>query len=281
MKPTAYRVTPAPHLRDPNTVIKVWWSRSAALLPLIFAYAIFFYIQALRILAVTLAAAFAAEWTASKLFKRKPCFENGANVWNALLFSLLIPPSTPSGMAAAGIFAGIFLGREIFGGAGAAFLSPALLGHAILQLSDPEIFLRGGILSMDSGLGVGVTSGAILLGGIIFAIRKPFYGEVPAVYLALIFLLEKIMPFSHEISGRRLFFAALMLLTDPAILPLTRRARLIWALFAAALTHALMSLSGVPLPEVFAVLSAGLLTPWLDQWVLPAGAVKIKERVKI
>ena len=193
----------------------------------------------------------------------------------------MLPPSTPSGIVAAGVVAAVFFGSEIFGGLGAAIFTPALLGHTFLQLAYPNIFLQGGILSIHSSFSVWATGAALVLGAIILGMRRAIFWQASAFYFGVLVLLEKLIPMAHEVSIRRIFFAAFFLLTDPALLPLTPRARLLFAVMAAAATHYLRAFSAVPYPEIFALFSVGLLTPWLDQWILPVGAAKTKEMTKV
>jgi Na+-transporting NADH:ubiquinone oxidoreductase subunit B len=56
----------------------------------------------------------------------------------ALLFTLLLPGSAPFSHVVYGMSFAILLGKGIFGGDGKSFLSPALLGIAIVQVSFPS-----------------------------------------------------------------------------------------------------------------------------------------------
>ena len=56
----------------------------------------------------------------------------------AVLFTLLLPAPTPMFHAVFGMSMAMLLGLGIFGGDGRSFLSPALLGFAILQVSFPS-----------------------------------------------------------------------------------------------------------------------------------------------
>jgi len=57
----------------------------------------------------------------------------------AVLFTLLLPAPTPMFHAIFGMSLAMLLGLGIFGGDGRSFLSPALLGFAILQVSFPSV----------------------------------------------------------------------------------------------------------------------------------------------
>ena len=269
-KPVAFRVTPAPHLRSPASVPKIFWGRAAALLPLLIAFLFLFHVQALRILGVVLitalltkvGAAMSRRHNAIKLY-------DGSMVYTALLFSFLVPPTMPSWMMAVGIFVSIFAAGEIFGGLGSYFLNPALVGSAFLQLSFPEMFSNGSFFFVDSATGQWAVLAALGLGGLALVLMKGVDWRVPFFYLTAAVLLEKIFlaPAAAAIPMGRLFFAAFFLMADCETLPLARSGRKVFAILAAAFTLILKNFSLVPLPEVFAVLSVNLLTPWLDQWM--------------
>jgi len=60
-------------------------------------------------------------------------------VRDAVLFTLLLPAATPFTHVAIGISFAIIIGKIVFGGEGKSFISPALLGVAILQVSFPGV----------------------------------------------------------------------------------------------------------------------------------------------
>ncbi len=60
-------------------------------------------------------------------------------VRDALLFTLLMPAVTPFTHVVIGMSFAIVLGKIVFGGEGKSFISPALLGVAILQVSFPGV----------------------------------------------------------------------------------------------------------------------------------------------
>ena len=55
----------------------------------------------------------------------------------SILFTLVLPPTTPLWMAAIGIVFGVVIGKEVFGGTGKNFLNPALVGRAFLYFAYP------------------------------------------------------------------------------------------------------------------------------------------------
>ena len=60
-------------------------------------------------------------------------------VRDAVLFTLLLPAATPFTHVVIGISFATIIGKIVFGGEGKSFISPALLGVAILQVSFPGV----------------------------------------------------------------------------------------------------------------------------------------------
>ncbi|EIE49794.1 Na(+)-translocating NADH-quinone reductase subunit B [Salipiger aestuarii] len=56
---------------------------------------------------------------------------------SSMLFTLILPASTPLWQVALGITFGVVIGKEVFGGTGKNFLNPALVGRAFLYFAYP------------------------------------------------------------------------------------------------------------------------------------------------
>ena len=54
-----------------------------------------------------------------------------------LIFPLVLPPMLPLWMVAVGVMAGVFIGKELFGGTGRNLFNPAILGRCFLALAYP------------------------------------------------------------------------------------------------------------------------------------------------
>ena len=63
-----------------------------------------------------------------------------------------------------------------------------------------------------------------------------------------------------------LLFTALFLAPDPSIRPLTRRARMVYAITAGLLTAPAVLYVSVSVGPYLALFAASLLTPALDRW---------------
>ena len=77
-------------------------------------------------------------WERSIAERRKRPFELGY-IPIAILFALLLPAAVPLSHVVFGMSFAILVGKGIFGGEGKTFLSPALLGIAIVQVSFPGV----------------------------------------------------------------------------------------------------------------------------------------------
>ncbi|WP_428925881.1 NADH:ubiquinone reductase (Na(+)-transporting) subunit B [Marinibacterium sp. SX1] len=56
---------------------------------------------------------------------------------SSMLYTLIVPASTPLWQVALGIIFGVVIGKEVFGGTGKNFLNPALVGRAFLYFAYP------------------------------------------------------------------------------------------------------------------------------------------------
>ncbi|SNZ06506.1 NADH:ubiquinone reductase (Na(+)-transporting) subunit B [Cohaesibacter gelatinilyticus] len=77
----------------------------------------------------------------------------------SMLYTLIMPASTPLWMVALGIIFGVVIGKEVFGGTGKNFLNPALTGRAFLYFAYPAAMSGDSIWTPVDGF-----SGATALG---------------------------------------------------------------------------------------------------------------------
>jgi len=92
----------------------------------------------------------------------------------SMLYSLILPATTPLWQVALGITFGVVIGKEVFGGTGKNFLNPALTGRAFLffaypaQMSGDAIWTAVDGFSGATALGVAASGGidAVMASGI-------------------------------------------------------------------------------------------------------------------
>jgi Na+-transporting NADH:ubiquinone oxidoreductase subunit B len=125
--------------------------------PLVFWPMVWFGLKVVMPL-VIISYAFGFGWEIFFSFVRRHPISEGVFV-TAMLFPLILPPTTPWWQAALGISFGVVIGKEIFGGTGRNFLNPALTGRAFLffaypaQMSGDEVWtfaLNNGAAPVDA-----------------------------------------------------------------------------------------------------------------------------------
>ena len=84
----------------------------------------------------------------------------------SVLFSLILPATTPLWQVALGITFGVVIGKEIFGGTGRNFLNPALTGRAFLYFAYPASMSGDSIWTAVDGYSGATNLGAAALGNL-------------------------------------------------------------------------------------------------------------------
>ncbi len=136
------RTKNSPHVRDPLDIKRFMSMVILALLPVLLAAVHFFGLRVLLIIAVSYAAGGAVEVLFAVI--RKEQINEGFLV-TGLIFPLILPPTVPLWMVAAGIVFGVVVGKELFGGTGRNLFNPALVGRCFLSLSYPASMAAGWI----------------------------------------------------------------------------------------------------------------------------------------
>lgn len=87
----------------------------------------------------------------------------------SVLFSLILPATTPLWQVALGITFGVVIGKEIFGGTGRNFLNPALTGRAFLYFAYPASMSGDSIWTAVDGFSGATNLGKAALGNLNYA----------------------------------------------------------------------------------------------------------------
>lgn len=145
-------VSNPPHWHSGLSEMKIYRDYIIGLIPAII-HALYFYgMHAARVMTLCVAVAILSEIGIRKLFKKSADPYNGSAVYLGLLFAMLLPPTVPYWLVIIGVFISIFMGREIFGGAGSNPFNPVLVGMAVLELSWPS-YLNVNMTSVNYNLG--------------------------------------------------------------------------------------------------------------------------------
>lgn len=102
----------------------------------------------------------------------------------SMLYTLILPATTPLWQVALGILFGVIIGKEVFGGTGKNFLNPALTGRAFLyfaypaQMSGDAVWVGVDGFTGATALGVSASQGYEALTGIGIEWFDAFYGFI-------------------------------------------------------------------------------------------------------
>lgn len=111
-----------------------------ALIPIVLASIYFFGWRSFVLLGVVTAFGLATEWIFAKKYNRKV---SEAVFVSCILYTMILPPSTPFWIAVVGIIFGIMFSKEVFGGFGKNVYNPALAARAFVYVSFPAPLTMG------------------------------------------------------------------------------------------------------------------------------------------
>ena len=127
----------SPHIGAASSVDSIMFNVVLALLP-VCAFAVYvFGLAALLVLLTAVLSCVITEHLLCRLNGRETTVGDWSVVITGLLYGLILPPSLPLWMVAAGGVIGVGVGKFLFGGLGYNAFNPALVGRAILQAAFP------------------------------------------------------------------------------------------------------------------------------------------------
>ncbi len=290
-------ISSSPHIRSSETTSSVMLKVLIALIPATVAGIIFFKVQALITILLSVLVCLLVEGLVCYLRKKPMTLSDGSALVTGLLLALTLPPSLPLYMTAIGAAMAMIVGKHVYGGIGKNPFNPALVGRAFLAVSfsvemttwiSPDGITSAsplGLLKMsdvttpymDMFLGniagsIGETSAlAILIGGIFLIVTKVIDWEVPTLYLgsvAVIMFATGNDPLFHLLSGG-LCFGAFFMATDYVSTPLTKKGKAIFALGCGILTAIIRLYGGYPEGTMFAILIMNCFTPIINRFTVP------------
>jgi Na+-translocating ferredoxin:NAD+ oxidoreductase subunit D len=308
-------LTAAPHLKAPDSTLRIMWTVVATLVPVMAASVYFFGPRALAVIAAATAGAIVVE----RLFGPGGAVRDGSAAITGILLGLTLPPGLPLWMAVVGGAFGIGFGKVIFGGLGQNVFNPALLGRAFLMAAFPGALttwtpLRGhevdavsaatplGLMKFDqetteaASLVFGSTTGSlgetagllILLCGGYLAWKRYLDWRIPASIFLTVGLLSAFLnsldPARYPDPVFMLFSGGLMLgavymATDMVTSPVTRSGAWIFGIGIGALVVLIRIWGGLPEGVMYAILFMNALVPFINRATQPR--VFGKERVRV
>jgi Na+-translocating ferredoxin:NAD+ oxidoreductase subunit D len=133
MDPLRLEIAASPHVKGPDSTMRIMWSVVATLMPLVFASFVFFGLSALLVIFAATAGAVLTE----RFFGPGGAVRDGSAAITGILLGLTLPAGMPLWMPFLGGVFAIGFGKIIFGGLGQNVFNPALLGRAFLQAAFP------------------------------------------------------------------------------------------------------------------------------------------------
>jgi len=187
----------APLLRQGMSTPKAMRDVIIALLPATAASLWYFGLSAVLLLGASIAGAVLAEWLFADRAARGESLRDATGILTGLLLGLTLPPGLPLWMAFLGGFAGIALGKVIWGGLGHNLFNPALVGRAFLLATFPiamttwvSIYPEGGFFDVyPSNLALPF-------------MQAPVDGVTAATPLGLLKFQQQVTPLSDLMIGR-------------------------------------------------------------------------------
>lgn len=128
----------APHLMDAgSTTRRMMADVLLALLPVVAVSVWLFRGDAVRVVLLCVAVAYATEAAACRMRNRKLTLSDGSVLITAILLAMGLPPQLPSFAVCLGTFVAVALGKQAFGGLGHNLFNPAMVGRAFLMACFP------------------------------------------------------------------------------------------------------------------------------------------------
>jgi len=275
-----------------------------AMLPAAVMAAMTFGMPAVRVMALSMAAAVLAEMACDYFMDRETDVHDFNAFTVGLSFAFLLPASAPWWLVAFGSAASIVLGKMVFGPLGGSPFCAPLIGWAVCRISWPAYMdVNASMLATDltyplaqlksfgldavrimdtrqlflgkqlGGLGA-VQIAGVLLGGLLLVMRKHISSIIPVGVIGGTTLTAFIFhwldpsiyasPAFHLLTGSTLF-GAFFLATDGPSSPNRQVPMLLYGLMTGALIIIIRTFGVYPDGVPFAILLANLFTPVLER----------------
>ena len=132
-------VSVSPHIRDKETVSRIMWSVTIALLPALAMAVYYFGPRVLWVTALTIVASIASERIVAKMAGRPECTTpDGSAVLTGLLLAMNLPATAPIYIPIVSAFVAVGITKQLFGGLGYNIFNPALVGRAFALITWPR-----------------------------------------------------------------------------------------------------------------------------------------------
>ena len=299
-------VSGTPHVRSKESIQSIMRDVIIALVPATAAGIYYFGLRALILIVAAIISAVFFEWLYEKITKKPVTINDLSAVVTGLLLAMNLPASAPVWVAIVGSAFAIIFAKQLFGGLGQNFITPALAGRAFLLASYPTEMttwvvpnglaadaatyatplaqLKNGTLDASLGqlvLGqVGGTIGetcaiALIIGGIYLLYKHVISWKIPVIYIATVFILFAVigrhgmrMPL-QEIFAGGVMLGGIFMATDYASSPVTPKGQVIFAVGAGLLTYLIRTFGGYPEGVSYSILIMNCCVPLIERFTEP------------
>ena len=131
-------VSVSPHVKSEESVSRIMWTVSLALMPAFAAGLYFFGPRALLTTALCIVSALFSEWLVERMTNKPITLTDGSAVLTGLLLGMNLPPTSPVYIPIIGSFVAVAITKQLFGGLGFNIFNPALVGRAFVLITWPK-----------------------------------------------------------------------------------------------------------------------------------------------
>jgi electron transport complex protein RnfD len=298
-------VVSSPHLHAHESVSRIMWGVTLALVPAGIAGVFLFGTAALATIIWACGAAAATEALIQRATKKKVTLIDGSAFLTGLLLAYNLPAHVPWWIPVVGAAFSIAVGKQVFGGLGQNIFNPALVGRVFLMASWPKYLtaftrpLAYDALTSATPLALlkeGKALEGISYSDLFWGLRGGCIGEVCIAALIagalILFALRYITLYTplsfiltagiltaffapggfltgdwlfHILSGG-LILGAFFMATDYVTSPLTVKGQIVFGIGCGALTAVIRLWGGYPEGVSYAILMMNAATPLIDRY---------------
>lgn len=300
------KISSSPHVHSNLNVSNIMWNVVVALIPVVGMSIWLFRMRAVLLISVCVITSIVSEWIFLKLRRKKTNLFDGSAFLSGLLLALILPPSTPLGLAAVGAVVGVVVGKQVYGGLGHNIFNPALVGRAFMMAAFPVVMTSWARhFSLDAvttatplGLmkfsnqttsllklfigtipgSLGETSAlAILIGGIYLIVKGYADWRIPLGVILTVCITSSLLYFVNPNFGSPLFhllsggvmLGAFFMATDPVTSPFTPKGKWVFSIGVGIILMVIRIWSGLPEGVMYSILLMNAATPLINRITKP------------
>lgn len=295
------KVSSNPHIRSKVTTSNIMLAVVIALLPAAGLGIYNFGLDALILIAVTVATTVLTEYTYEKLMKKRVTINDYSAVVTGLLLALNLPSGAPWWIGVLGGIFAILVVKMLFGGLGQNFMNPALAARCFLLISFTSIMTNFDcdaytgatpLAAMKSGetvnildMVIGKTAGtigetsmiAIVIGACFLVLLGVIDLRIPGSYIVSFTVFICIFGghgldaayLSAQLAGGGLMLGAFFMATDYVTRPITKKGQYVYGILLGILTGIFRMFGPSAEGVSYAIIIGNLLVPLIEKATLP------------